>query len=143
MKPKATPFILLDQDGNKRSLSDYQGRWLVLYFYPKDDTPGCTKEACGFRDNKAELDKREVVVVGISKDSPSSHRKFKDKYTLPFTLLSDPNHQIIARFGAWKEKTLRQTYLINPQGEIVKEYKGVNPQNHAKEILKDLDKLAS
>lgn len=142
MRPKAPVFALLDQDGNQHKLSDYQGRWLVVYFYPKDDTPGCTKEACGFRDNKAEFDKREVVVVGISKDSVSSHRRFKNKYTLPFTLLSNPNHQAIERYGAWKEKTLRQTYLINPKGEIVKEYKGVNPQNHAEEILEDLDRLA-
>ncbi|HSX33154.1 MAG TPA: thioredoxin-dependent thiol peroxidase [Candidatus Saccharimonadales bacterium] len=147
----APDFSLPDQDGNLHRLADYAGKWLVLYFYPKDDTPGCTKEACNFRDAReviAELGQAEVV--GVSKDSVASHKKFADKYHLPFTLLSDPDHQVIEAYGAWKPKTFmgkefigthRNTVIINPAGEIVKTYEGVDPQAHAAQIISDLRTL--
>ena len=147
---KAKDFNLPDQDGNYHKLGDFAGKWLLLYFYPKDDTPGCTKEACTFRDGLNELQKRGVEVVGVSKDSVDSHKKFAEKYKLNFTLLSDPEHKVIESYGAWGIKkfmgkeftgTLRNSYLINKAGEIVKEYKSVNPLTHFSEIVSDLDKL--
>lgn len=140
-------FSLLDQDGITRSLHDYLGKWVVLYFYPKDDTPGCTKEACNFRDTFHLLDKLDVIIIGVSKDSVASHKKFATKYNLNFPLLSDEHHEIIEKYNAWGEKSfmgrifpgiLRTTYLINPKGEIVKVYPKVNPTIHAKEIMIDL-----
>lgn len=145
----APDFTLLDQDGTAHSLANYRGNWLVLYFYPKDDTPGCTKEACNFRDARAEIEKY-AAVVGVSKDSVESHRKFSEKYHLKFTLLSDPDHAVIAAYGSWGPKkfmgkefmgTHRDTYLIDPEGNIVKEYRGVDPQSHAAEIIADLVSL--
>jgi peroxiredoxin Q/BCP len=147
---KVPRFTLPDQDGKKHSLEEYLGKWLIVYFYPKDDTPGCTKEACNFRDNILEFQKRGVVIIGISKDSVESHKKFADKYKLNFTLLSDPDHKVVEAYGAWGKKNfmgrefdgiLRNTVLINPKGEIVKEYKKVNPLTHANELLADLDAL--
>ena len=147
---QAPDFKLPDQEGKNHSLSDYQGKWLVLYFYPKDFTPGCTKEACAFRDASQEFDKREVKIVGISKDTVALHKKFAEKYHLNFPLLADPEHQVIEAYGAWGKKkfmgreffgTLRSTFLINPEGEIVKEYKNVNPTTHSSEILQDLEKF--
>lgn len=147
---KAPTFSLPDQNNKIHTLDDYKGQWLIVYFYPKDDTPGCTKEACSLQDNKTEFTKRGVSIVGISKDSVASHKKFADKYYLDFPLLSDPEHQIIDSYGAWGKKkfmgkeftgTIRNTVLINPQGEIQKEYKNVNPLSHADELLKDLDVL--
>lgn len=148
---KAPAFTLQDQDGVERSLADYAGKWLVIYFYPKDDTPGCTTEACAFRDERdaiAELG--NAVVIGISKDSVRSHKKFAEKHDLHFTLLSDPDHATIEAFGAWGPRkfmgrefmgTHRNTYIIDPQGEIVKTYEGVNPKNHAGEIIRVLHTL--
>ena len=139
-----------DQNGDIHKLADYKSKWLLIYFYPKDDTPGCTKEACNFRDGLNEFTKREVTVVGISKDSVASHKKFADKYKLNFALLSDPEHLVIESYGAWGTKkfmgkeftgTQRNSYLINPEGEITKEYKSVNPLTHFTQILTDLDKL--
>ena len=147
---KALNFSLPDQNGKIRSLSDYKGKWLLLYFYPKDFTPGCTKEACSFRDSFQEFKKRGVYIIGISKDTVSSHKKFAEKYKLKFPLLSDTDHKIIEKYGAWGKKnfmgrefvgTIRNSVLINPKGEIVKEYKKVNPMVHSDEILKDLDKV--
>jgi len=147
---KAPDFKLPDQEGKNHSLSDYLGWWLVLYFYPKDFTPGCTKEACAFRDASQEFDKRGVKIVGISKDTVALHKKFAEKYHLSFPLLADPEHQVIEAYGAWGKKkfmgreffgTLRSTFLINPEGEIVKEYKNVNPTTHSSEILQDLEKF--
>ncbi|MEK7113057.1 MAG: thioredoxin-dependent thiol peroxidase, partial [Patescibacteria group bacterium] len=137
-----------DQDGKMYALADYKGKWLVVYFYPKDFTPGCTKEACGFRDAGGEFNKRGIKIVGISKDSVASHKKFIQKYNLNFTLLADPEHTVIESYGAWGPKkfmgreffgTIRSTYLINPKGEIVKEYKKVDTISHASQILKDVD----
>ena len=147
---KAPDFKLPDQEGKNHSLSDYLGWWLVLYFYPKDFTPGCTKEACAFRDASQEFDKRGVKIVGISKDTVALHKKFAEKYHLNFPLLADPEHQVIEAYGAWGKKKfmgreffgiLRSTFLINPKGEIVKEYKDVNPITHSAEILQDLEKF--
>jgi len=147
---KAKDFNLLDQNGDYHKLSEYAGKWLLLYFYPKDDTPGCTKEACNFRDAINEFAKRGVTIIGISKDSVDSHKKFADKYKLNFTLLSDPEHLAIESYGAWGTKkfmgkeftgTHRNSYLINPSGEIAKAYENVNPLTHFTQILTDLDQL--
>jgi thioredoxin-dependent peroxiredoxin len=147
---KATKFSLPDQNNTIHSLDDYKGRWLIVYFYPKDDTPGCTKEACNFRDSRQEFVKRNVAIVGISKDSVASHKKFVEKYHLDFPLLSDTTHKVIEAYNSWGVKKMfgreftgiiRNTFLINPKGEIEKEYKNVNPLTHADELLKDLDKL--
>lgn len=146
----ATPFTLPDQDGKVHNLSDYRGKWVIVYFYPKDDTPGCTKEACNFRDTFHELQAKNVVILGISKDSVTSHKKFAEKYDLNFPLLSDESTDIIKAYHAWGEKKFmgktfigvqRITYLINPEGDIAKEYQHVNPIFHAKEIIKDLETL--
>ena len=143
----APKFSLPDQNGTLRTLSDFAGSWLVLYFYPKDDTPVCTKEACSFRDNTAEFQKRGIQVVGVSKDSVASHKKFAEKYQLNFPLLSDTALSMIKAYNAWGEKkfmgrtfagVLRKTYLINPKGEVVKVYEKVNPLVHAGEILSDI-----
>jgi peroxiredoxin Q/BCP len=143
----AKDFSLLDQDGKVHTLKDYRGNYVVLYFYPKDDTPGCTKEACNFRDSYHELQKLGVVILGVSKDSVKSHRKFADKYQLNFPLLSDESTEIIKAYESWGEKKfmgrtyegiIRNTFLIDKKGIIVKLYEKVNTLTHAKEIIKDL-----
>jgi len=140
---KAPPFEGNDQNGKKHSLNDYRGRWLLLYFYPKDDTPGCTKEACAFRDEFHDL-KGKAEVVGVSHDKVESHAKFAEKFKLPFTLISDPERKIIADYGAKGFFfTKRISYLIDPKGKIAKIYRSVSPRKHAGEILKDLDKFQS
>ncbi len=143
----APEFSLSDQDGNTRSLADYCGRWIVLYFYPKDDTPGCTTEACAFRDeHEAIAQTTDTVVIGISTDSVESHKQFADKYHLTFTLLSDPDHVTIKAYDSWdpvKIGTQRNTFIIDPQGRIAKSYVRVNPDTHVQEVLKDLPKLMS
>jgi peroxiredoxin Q/BCP len=144
---KAMDFSLPDQDGKTHTLREYRGKWVVLYFYPKDDTPGCTKEACAFRDSFTELQKLGVVILGVSKDSVASHKKFAQKYHLNFPILSDEEKVVIRQYHAWGKKkfmgrefdgTLRTTYLINPRGEIQKVYEKVNPLIHAGQILEDL-----
>lgn len=144
---KAPAFSLPDQDGTIHSLADYAGKWVVLYFYPKDDTPGCTKEACTFRDLTDVFAKKNAVIFGVSKDSVVSHKKFSKKFSLPFPLLSDPSAETIKAYGAWGKKKflgrefegiLRNTYLINPQGEIEKTYEKVDPAKHVNEILADI-----
>jgi peroxiredoxin Q/BCP len=143
---KAFDFELADQEGRFHKLSDYSGKWVVVYFYPKDDTPGCTKEACGFRDTKIP----GAVVLGISKDKIDSHKMFAEKYKLDFPILSDPTLLAIKEYGAFGKKkfmgkefegVLRMTFLINPEGEIVKKYEKVNPLVHAEEIIRDLKSL--
>lgn len=146
---KAAPdFNLPDQDGNMHQLIDWVGKWLVLYFYPKDDTPGCTAEACSFRDARdAIAEYGNAHVVGISKDSVTAHKKFEQKHQLNFTLLSDESHKTIEAYGAWGPKKFmgksyigisRNTYIINPEGKIAKEYTDVNPKTHVSEIINDL-----
>ena len=150
MKP-APNFKLPDQDNKIHSLSDYSGKWLVVYFYPKDNTSVCTTEACNFRDERdAIAEYGNASVVGISKDSVASHKKFAEKNNLNFTLLSDESHKVIEAFGAWGPRKFmgreyigisRNTYLINPEGKIAKEYIGVNPKDHAVQIINDLKAL--
>ena len=140
----APDFTLSDKDGHPVSLSDLRGRRVVLYFYPKDNTPGCTRQACGFAASYAEFERRGIVVVGISKDSVASHQKFADKYALPFILLSDPDRVAIEAFGVWQEKKIagkvgmgvvRTTFLINEAGVIVAVMPKVKPDTNATEIL--------
>ena len=147
---EAKGFALTDQNGKIHKLSDYKGKWVVLYFYPKDDTPGCTKEACNFRDSFEKLQGMNVQILGVSKDTVASHKKFAEKYNLNFPILSDESAKVIKMYDAWGEKkfmgktfegTLRTTYLISPQGGIVKVYKKVNPLTHSSEIISDLMKL--
>lgn len=148
---QAPNFKLLDQNGKNHELADYRGKWLVLYFYPKDNTSGCTKEACNFRDARADIEQEaDASVVGISKDSVESHKKFSDKYHLNFTLLSDPDHQVIEAYESWKPLkfmgkeymgTQRNTFIIGPDGAIHKQYIGVDPKDHANQIINDLKQL--
>lgn len=145
---KAPQFRLLDQDGKEHTLEDYNGKWTLIYFYPKDDTPGCTVEACSFRDGFKMFADKGVQIIGISKDSVKSHKKFATKFNLNFPLLADESKETIKAFGAWTERgfmgrpgIVRNSYLINPAGEIVKEYIKVKPELHAAEILKDLEAL--
>ena len=148
---KAFPFTLTDQNNTVHSLSDYKGKWVVLYFYPKDDTPGCTKEACGFRDLAAEYSAQGVEVLGVSKDSVASHKKFAEKHHLSFPLLVDEESKVIKAYGAWGEKKfmgrtfegiLRKSFLINPEGDIVKTYDKVDVFSHAKDVLKEISRAA-
>ncbi len=146
---KAPNFTLYDKDGNFVSLSDFSGKRVVLYFYPRDNTPGCTRQACAFAQSYEEFKNIDAVVVGISKDSVASHVKFAEKYELPFILLSDPEHQVIEAFGAWQEKknygkvsfgTVRSTFVIDPDGVIEKVMPKVKPDTNAAEILEYLKK---
>lgn len=143
----APDFNLSDTSGNNHQLADYKGKWLVLYFYPKDDTPGCTVEACSFRDAYADLLAHKAEVIGISKDDAMSHDKFTKKYDLPFTLLSDPDGAVIETYGAWgkkmfgREGILRKTFVIDPDGAIVKVYGRVTPVGHAQAIVQLLKEL--
>lgn len=144
---QAPIFSLKDENGNEHLLKDYQGKWLVLYFYPKDDTPGCTAEACSFRDARDDVIALGAEIVGISKDMASDHEKFKAKYTLNFTLLSDPGGQVIEAYGAWgkkmfgREGILRRTFIINPQGKVVKVFGRVTPLGHGEQVVKSLQEL--
>lgn len=144
---EAPNFTLHDSDGVAHSLQDYAGKWLVLYFYPKDDTPGCTAEACGFRDARDELTDLGANVVGISKDDASAHEKFKAKYNLNFTLLSDPDGKVIEAYGAWGPKMFgklgiqRKTFLVDPNGMVQKVYGRVTPDGHNKQVIEELKGL--
>ena len=149
---KAPDFSATDQFEKMHTLADYAGRWLMLYFYPKDDTPGCTKEACAIRDAWADFADAGISVLGVSKDSAKSHKKFSEKYSLPFPLLADEEKKILTAYQALGEKTLygrlhfgtlRITYLINPEGIIAKAYPNVKPETHAKQILEDFKALSS
>jgi peroxiredoxin Q/BCP len=146
----APSFSLLDQNGKSHTLSEYQGNWLVLYFYPKDNTTGCTKEACMLRDDFLGFKKLQVTIVGVSVDSVKSHKKFADEYKLPFTLLSDEDKKVVNFYGVWGEKfmygrkyigTLRTSFLINPKGQIEKIYTKVKPVEHSQQVLKDLKEI--
>ncbi len=144
---QASKFSLNDQDGKVHTLADYAGRWVILYFYPKDDTPGCTVEACSFRDNSAELASLGASVLGVSRDTVASHVKFTNKHKLNFPLLADTTGDVCKAFGVLKEKSMfgkkyigisRDTFLIDPKGNVVKEYRGVDPLTHWGEIKNDL-----
>lgn len=144
---KAPGFILPDQGGKSRKLSDYQGSWVLLYFYPRDFTPGCTKEACGIRDNFARFKKAGAQVLGVSTDAVASHKKFAQKHGLPFTLLADQDKKVVRQYGVWQKKkflgreffgTRRTSFLIDPAGKIAKIYPNVKPAEHAKQVLQDL-----
>ena len=142
----APDFSLPDPDGNVKTLADFRGSWLVLYFYPKDDTPGCTVEACSLRDMHADITALGAQVVGVSMDDPTSHAKFQAKYSLNFTLLSDHERTAIDAYGAWgkkmfgKEGILRRTFLINPDGQVVKVWGKVTPVGHGEQIVAELKK---
>ncbi len=140
LQTKAPGFVLRNQDNQEISLDAFQGEYVVLYFYPKDDTAGCTKEACSIRDNYGKL-QTMAVILGVSADSVESHKQFAEKYHLPFTLLSDPNKETIKKYQADGVFTKRITYLISPEGIIIKTYPKVDPSQHAEQILKDLEFL--
>ncbi|HSE56834.1 MAG TPA: peroxiredoxin [Candidatus Paceibacterota bacterium] len=136
------PFSLPNAEGDTVSSTDFSGQWTLLYFYPKDDTPGCTKEACAFRDNFPFYEDIGITVVGISRDSVASHKKFKEKYNLPFELLSDTEGAVIETYGAANgTSTKRISYLVDPNGIIAKAYEQVTPATHAETVLKDLKEL--
>jgi thioredoxin-dependent peroxiredoxin len=145
---KAPAFSLEGNDGKKHSLADYQGKTVVLYFYPKDDTPGCTKEACGFRDLGATIKKFGAVVLGVSKDGIDSHNRFAKKFKLPFVLLSDPKTEVMKKYGAWGKKmmygktvegTIRSTVVIGPRGDVIKHWPAVRrAEAHPEEVSKFL-----
>lgn len=141
---QAPEFTLTDQDGKKRALSDFRGKKVILYFYPKDHTPGCTKEACAFRDHFAEFRQLDVEILGVSVDGAKSHKSFVQKYRLPFMLLADPDKRLVEAYGVWGEKSLygkkymgtnRVTYLIDEAGKIAAVFPKVKPDKHAEEIL--------
>ena len=146
----APDFNLLDEDENNRSLFNYKGKWVLLYFYPKDNTVGCIKEACMIRDDFAGFKKLDVIVLGVSTDSVKSHKAFVEKYNLPFTLLADDNKKVVKLYGVWGKKkfmgreydgTFRTSFLINPNGKIEKIYQNVKPAKHSKEVLLDLENI--
>lgn len=148
---KAKNFTLPDQEGKLHILKEYIGQWVVLYFYPKDDTPGCTVEACQFRDTFPQFKRSQAVVFGVSVDAVKKHAKFATKYELPFTLLSDEEKKVVELYGVWAKKKfmgreymgiLRTTFLINPAGKIAKIYENVKPSGHAEEVLKDINELS-
>ncbi|HOJ02274.1 MAG TPA: thioredoxin-dependent thiol peroxidase [Anaerolineaceae bacterium] len=149
-KTKAPDFELQDENGVPHKLSDYAGAPLVLYFYPKDDTPGCTTEACSFRDDYSAFEQAHTKIVGVSTDSVESHKKFKNKYGLPFPLLSDPDHKVVEQYEVWAEKRmmgkkymgiLRTTYLIDKDGNIARVFEGVKPAEHSQEVLEAIKQL--
>ncbi|MCI5829473.1 MAG: thioredoxin-dependent thiol peroxidase [Treponema sp.] len=146
---KAPDFTLSDKDGNSVSLHDFAGKKVVVYFYPRDNTPGCSRQACAFAASYEKFKDNDVAVIGISKDSTASHQKFADKYSLPFILLSDPEHKVIEAFGAWAEKkmygkisfgTVRSTFIIDEKGVIEKVMPKAKPDTNAQEILEYLGK---
>jgi thioredoxin-dependent peroxiredoxin len=147
---KAPAFTLKDDQGAKVKLADFKGRPVVLYFYPRDDTPGCTKEACAFRDLKQEMEKLGAVVLGVSTDDTASHARFRDKYNLNFPLLSDVDHQAAEKYGAWREKNMygkksmgvqRSTFLIGADGRVAKVWKRVQVAGHDQQVLDALKTL--
>jgi len=145
---QAKDFRLPDQSGKIHKLSDYRGKWVILYFYPKDNTPGCTKEACNFRDSIDKFQKLGAVILGVSKDSVASHKKFAEKYHLNFPILSNESKDVIKKYKSWGikkfmgrefEGTIRNTYLIDPKGKVKRFYEKVNPLSHSEQIIKDLN----
>jgi peroxiredoxin Q/BCP len=142
----APDFRLQDQNGEWHTLTDYAGKWVAVYFYPKDDTPGCTKEACAFRDNIFAFEEIGAVILGISLDDVESHAAFAEKYSLPFPILSDADAKIAKEYGVYKQMGTfkfaeRQSFLINPDGQVAKHYAKVNAEKHSEEVLADLKEL--
>jgi peroxiredoxin Q/BCP len=146
---KAPDFELLDEHGTPTKLSDYLGKPVLLYFYPKDDTPGCTTEACEFRDDYDQYGNAGVIILGVSPDSPKSHKKFKEKYILPFTLLSDEDHSVCELYEVWGKKSmygkeyygvLRTSFLINSAGQLIEIFENVKPKGHSRQVLSALEK---
>ena len=149
-KVKAPEFELQDENGKVHKLSDYAGTPIVLYFYPKDNTPGCTTEACSFRDDYSAFEKASVLILGVSVDSVKSHKKFQEKYSLPFPLLADVDHKVVEQYGVWQEKKMmgktymgivRTTYLIDKHGMIARVFENVKPSEHSQEVLEALKTL--
>jgi peroxiredoxin Q/BCP len=147
---KAPPFALVSHEGQTIRLADLKGRPVVLYFYPKDDTPGCTKEACSFRDAWSDIQETGALVLGVSPDDATSHEKFRAKYRLPFPLLSDPDHAVAEAYGAWGENSmygrkyegiLRTTFLIDDAGVVRRVFEKVRPEGHAEEVLAAVQQL--
>jgi peroxiredoxin Q/BCP len=141
---QAPGFNLQDQNGDWHDLTDYDGQWLAIYFYPKDDTPGCTTEACNFRDNIYAFKAINAAVVGVSVDDVDSHQEFASKYELPFTLLADPEGEVCDAYGVLRDYKVgklasRQSFLVNPEGVIVKHYADVDPDTHTQEVLADIE----
>ena len=143
----APQFTLKDQSGKSVSLKDLLGKQVILYFYPKDDTPGCTKEACNFRDDFSQIKKENAVILGVSADSEGKHKKFAEKYKLPFTVLSDENKKVLEKYGVWQEKSMygrkymgivRSTFIIDEKGKLKKIFPKVKVTNHNKEVLEAL-----
>lgn len=148
----APAFTLPDKDGVDHTLAQYKGQWVLIYFYPRDNTPGCTKEACAIRDSWGDFGKLNATVLGVSKDSQKSHANFTEKFNLPFTLLSDPSTEMIQAYDAWKPKKMmgreylgivRMSYLIDPGGKIAKIYPKVKPAEHADQVLADIRELSA
>jgi peroxiredoxin Q/BCP len=143
----APAFKLQDQAGKWHSLSDYKGKWVAMYFYPKDDTPGCTTQACGFRDNIFAFNKEGAVILGVSVDEVASHKEFAEKHSLPFTLLADSDKSVARQYGVLKtymgvmEMARRDTFIIDPQGRIAKHYESVDPEGHSQVVLADIKAL--
>jgi peroxiredoxin Q/BCP len=143
----APSFRLQDQSGRTHSLADYRGKWVALYFYPKDDTPGCTTQACGFRDNIFAFNKEGAVILGISVDDVASHKAFAEKHGLPFTILADPDKAVTRQYGVLKtylgvfDLARRDTFIVDPQGRIAKHYESVEPEGHSQLVLKDIKAL--
>lgn len=144
---KAPEFTLPDEEGKLHMLGEYAGKWVVLYFYPKDDTPGCTVEACSLRDARDDIAELGAEIIGVSKDDASSHEKFKAKHSLNFTLLTDKEGKVIESYGAWGKKMfgqegiLRRTFIINPEGMVVKVYGRVTPLGHGEQVIEELKRL--
>lgn len=147
MTREAPDFCLPDHEGKEHCLHDFRGKWIILYFYPKDNTSGCTREAKEFTEMKDEFEKLGAVIIGVSKDSPRSHAKFIEKHGLKILLLSDENHEVLEKYGAWGKKknygreyfgTIRSTFLINPSGMIVREWKNVKVAGHVEKVLATL-----
>ena len=144
---QAPAFRLQDQDGKWHALGDYKGKWVALYFYPKDATPGCTTQACEFRDNVFAFDKEGAVILGVSVDDVASHKAFAKEHSLPFTLLADPDKAVTRQYGVLKtymgvmELARRDTFLIDPQGKVARHYESVDPEGHSKVVLADIKTL--
>jgi len=149
---EAPDFTLPDQDGNPVHLADLRGSWVVVYFYPKADTPGCTTQACGVRDHTGDYERADAVVLGVSPDEPPALRSFADKYGLPFTLLADPDHAVAEQYGVWAEKSMygrkywgvtRSTFIVAPDGTVARVFPKVSPKTHDEVVIAALGELAA